>query len=158
MDKDQKWMTRALEEADKAAALGEVPIGAVVVRGDELIAAAHNRRECDRQALAHAELLAIEEACKKLGSWRLLDCTLYVTLEPCPMCAGAIVQSRIEKVVYGASDPKAGCAGTLMNLLDEPRFNHTAAVVSGCMENECAERLRFFFRQLRARKKSDNTE
>ncbi|KHF37791.1 adenosine deaminase [Halalkalibacter okhensis] len=146
-------MKVALEEARKAEAIGEVPIGAVLVRDGELIAAAHNRRETDQQALAHAELAVIKEACRNLDSWRLLDCTLYVTLEPCPMCAGAIVQSRIKKVVFGAPDPKAGCAGTLMNLLDEPRFNHQTEVVSGCLENECSTILTVFFRALRQRKK-----
>ncbi|MCL7749882.1 tRNA adenosine(34) deaminase TadA [Halalkalibacter alkaliphilus] len=151
---DEKWMGFALEEARKAEAIGEVPIGAVLVKGGELIAAAHNRREIDQQALAHAELAVIKEACRNLESWRLLDCTLYVTLEPCPMCAGAIVQSRIKKVVFGAPDPKAGCAGTLMNLLDEPRFNHQTEVVSGCLEKECSTILTSFFRALRQRKKS----
>ncbi|WP_152608285.1 tRNA adenosine(34) deaminase TadA [Halalkalibacter okhensis] len=153
MSIDEKWMKVALEEARKAEAIGEVPIGAVLVRDGELIAAAHNRRETDQQALAHAELAVIKEACRNLDSWRLLDCTLYVTLEPCPMCAGAIVQSRIKKVVFGAPDPKAGCAGTLMNLLDEPRFNHQTEVVSGCLENECSTILTVFFRALRQRKK-----
>ncbi|TWI52862.1 tRNA adenosine(34) deaminase TadA [Halalkalibacter nanhaiisediminis] len=154
MNIHEKWMNLALLEAEKAESIGEVPIGAVIVQGDELIAAAHNRRESDQQALAHAELIAIKEACEKLGSWRLMNCTLYVTLEPCPMCAGAIVQSRIETVVYGANDPKAGCAGTLMNLLDEPRFNHRTKVIAGCLEEECGSRLTSFFRQLRDRKKS----
>ncbi len=153
MDNHEKWMNLALLEADKAEAIGEVPIGAVVVHNGEVIAAAHNRREADQQALAHAELIAIKDACDKLGSWRLTGCTLYVTLEPCPMCAGAIVQSRIETVVFGANDPKAGCAGTLMNLLDEPRFNHRTNIVAGCLEEESSAKLTLFFRQLRERKK-----
>ncbi|MEC2074287.1 tRNA adenosine(34) deaminase TadA [Alkalihalophilus marmarensis] len=149
----EDWMKLALREADAAEQIGEVPIGAVIVKDGEVIAAAHNRRECDHQAIAHAELLAIKEACDVLGSWRLSGCTLYVTLEPCPMCAGAIVQSRLDLVVYGAADPKAGCAGTLMNLLDDPRFNHRAEVISGCLETECGERLTTFFRKLRAKRK-----
>ncbi|MDV2686811.1 tRNA adenosine(34) deaminase TadA [Alkalihalophilus lindianensis] len=153
-ERHEGFMRRALAEADKAEQIGEVPIGAVIVKDGEVIAAAHNRRECDHQAIAHAELLAIKKACDVLGSWRLTGCTLYVTLEPCPMCAGAIVQARVDQVVYGAVDPKAGCAGTLMNLLDEPRFNHRADVVSGCLEEECGERLTGFFRKLRAKRKA----
>ncbi|WP_207634194.1 tRNA adenosine(34) deaminase TadA [Halalkalibacter urbisdiaboli] len=150
----EDWMRVALKEADKAEAIGEVPIGAIIVKGGKLIAAAHNRRETDQQALAHAELLVIKEACQKLGTWRLTECVLYVTLEPCPMCAGAIVQSRIEHVVFGATDPKAGCAGTLMNLLKEPRFNHESEVTSGCLGEECGARLTHFFRQLRDKKRA----
>ncbi|WP_371807190.1 tRNA adenosine(34) deaminase TadA [Halalkalibacter krulwichiae] len=146
-------MELALQEAQKAEEIGEVPIGAILVRDGEVIAAAHNRREVDQQSLAHAELTVIKEACEKLQNWRLLGCTLYVTLEPCPMCAGAIVQSRIETVVYGAQDPKAGCAGTLMNLLGEPRFNHQSTVIPGVLEEECSSILTKFFRLLRQRKK-----
>ncbi|MDT8862958.1 tRNA adenosine(34) deaminase TadA [Alkalihalobacillus sp. MEB130] len=153
MDNHDKWMSVALEEAKKAEILGEVPIGAVIVKDDQVIARAHNRREIDQQALAHAEIAVINEACEQLESWRLLGCTLYVTLEPCPMCAGAIIQSRIERVVFGASDPKAGCAGTLMNLLNEPRFNHQLEVISGCLEERCSSILTTFFRALRQRKK-----
>ncbi|WP_227940137.1 tRNA adenosine(34) deaminase TadA [Alkalihalobacillus deserti] len=154
MDNHEKWMELALVEATKAEQLGEVPIGAIIVKDDEVIASAHNRREMDHQALAHAELAVIKEACEKLQNWRLLDCTLYVTLEPCPMCAGAIVQSRIDTVVYGAKDPKAGCAGTLMNLLKEPQFNHQSTVISGCLEEECSTILTLFFRNLRKKKKT----
>ncbi|MFC0470344.1 tRNA adenosine(34) deaminase TadA [Halalkalibacter kiskunsagensis] len=153
MNHDEKWMELALLEASKAEAIGEVPIGAIIVKDGDVIAAAHNRREIDQQALAHAELKVIQEACTKLNNWRLSGCTLYVTLEPCPMCAGAIVQSRIDKVVYGATDPKAGCAGTLMNLLEESRFNHQAEVVSGCLEETCGSILTTFFRELRKKKK-----
>ncbi|GAE37254.1 tRNA-specific adenosine-34 deaminase [Halalkalibacter akibai JCM 9157] len=149
------WMEFAIKEAEKAELLGEVPIGAIIVKDDKIIAAGHNRREIDHQALAHAELSVIKEACEVLGSWRLLDCTLYVTLEPCPMCAGAIVLSRIEKVVYGAKDPKAGCAGTLMNLLNEPRFNHQTDIISGCLEERCSSLLTNFFRKLRLKKKKE---
>lgn len=150
----EKWMEYALEEAEKARMIGEVPIGAVIVKDGQIIAAAHNRRESDQQSLAHAELSVIQEACQKLKSWRLLDCTLYVTLEPCPMCAGAIIQSRIPMVVYGAKDPKAGCAGSIMNLLEEPRFNHQTEIISGCLEEKCGSILTTFFRALREKKKS----
>ncbi|NEU32673.1 tRNA adenosine(34) deaminase TadA [bacterium LRH843] len=153
MDTHTRWMNFAILEAQKAEKIGEVPIGAVIVKDNEVIATAFNRRETTKQAVAHAELMAITDACEKLDSWRLTGCTLYVTLEPCPMCAGAIVQSRIDTVVYGASDPKAGCAGTLMNLLDEPRFNHKVHVISGCLEHECGSLLTAFFRQLRRKKR-----
>lgn len=154
MQKDDfYYMREALVQADEAERLGEVPIGAVIVKDGVVVAKAYNLREINQQAIAHAELLAIEKACKALGTWRLTGCTLYVTLEPCPMCAGAIVQSRIERVVYGATDPKAGCAGTLMNLLNEARFNHQTIVESGVLEEECSQRLIAFFRKLRERKK-----
>ena len=152
MNTDEQYMMMAIEEAKKAAAIGEVPIGAVIEKKGEIVAVAHNLREQRQQASAHAELLAIEEACKKTGYWRLTDCTLYVTLEPCAMCAGAIVQSRVERVVYGADDPKGGCAGTLMNLLQEERFNHRAAVTRGVLAEECGALLSDFFRGLRKRK------
>ncbi|MBM7841242.1 tRNA(adenine34) deaminase [Alkalihalobacillus xiaoxiensis] len=150
----EDWMRLALEQADHAAILNEVPIGAVIVKDNEVISAAFNLRETNQDSLAHAELLAIKRACDALGTWRLEDCTLYVTLEPCPMCAGAIVQSRIPTVVYGAKDEKAGCAGTLMNLLEEPRFNHRCEVIAGVLEHECGDRLTRFFKELRLRKKA----
>ncbi|WP_249872243.1 tRNA adenosine(34) deaminase TadA [Oceanobacillus saliphilus] len=150
---DEKYMLAALEEANRARILNEVPIGAVIVHDDEIIARGFNLRESLQTTLTHAELIAIQEANAKIGSWRLEDCTLYVTLEPCPMCAGAIVQSRIKRVVYGASDPKAGCAGTLMNLLEEPRFNHQVEVTADVLKDECASLLKDFFRELRKRKK-----
>ncbi|WP_218016570.1 tRNA adenosine(34) deaminase TadA [Alkalihalobacillus trypoxylicola] len=153
-ENDIEWMSIALSEADKAEEIGEVPIGAVIVKDNQLIAAAYNRREVDQSATAHAEILAIEKACDTLKSWRLTGCTLYVTLEPCPMCAGAIVQSRIDRVVFGATDPKAGCAGTLMNLLNESRFNHEAEVISGCMKEESSHKLTMFFKKLRQKKKN----
>ncbi|WP_243388557.1 tRNA adenosine(34) deaminase TadA [Bacillus kexueae] len=153
MQADEYYMGLAIEEARRAESIGEVPIGAVLVYEGEVIAKAHNLREVSQRSVAHAEILAIDEACKKIGSWRLEDCVLYVTLEPCPMCAGAIVLSRVKKVVFGASDPKAGCAGTLMNLLTEERFNHQCEVVSGVREEECAHLLTSFFRSLRERKK-----
>lgn len=146
-------MRAAIREAEKARAADEVPIGAVIVFQDEIIAAGYNLRETSQETLSHAELVAIREANKQIGSWRLEDCTLYVTLEPCPMCAGAIMQSRIKRVVYGAPDPKAGCCGTLMNLLDDERFNHQVEWTSGVLEEECAELLRGFFRELRGRKR-----
>ena len=150
---DVKFMEAAIEEAQKALTLNEVPIGAVIVYNDEIIARGYNLRESSQTTLSHAELVAIQEANEKIGSRRLEDCTLYVTLEPCPMCAGAIVQSRIKRVVYGATDPKAGCAGTLMNLLNEPRFNHQVELTAGVLQTECAALLTDFFRALRKRKK-----
>lgn len=151
METHQRFMQAAMEEARKAEALREVPIGAVVVKGDEIIGRGHNLRETTRDPLAHAELIAIKEASRHLDAWRLLDCRLYVTLEPCPMCAGAIVQARVPTVVYGTTDPKAGCAGTLMNLLQEERFNHRVDVLSGVLQEECSSMLTQFFRQLRGR-------
>ena len=148
----EKFMMAAIEEAGKAAAIGEVPIGAVVVRNGEIVGRGYNLRETQKDPTLHAEMIAIREASEKLGGWRLIGCTLYVTLEPCPMCAGAIVQSRIEQVVYGARDPKAGCAGTLMNLLEEPRFNHQVPVKEGVLAEECAQLLKDFFRGLRKKR------
>ncbi|WP_416829680.1 tRNA adenosine(34) deaminase TadA [Ectobacillus polymachus] len=150
---DEQYMKVAIEEAEKARSLLEVPIGAVIVYKGNIISKAHNLRETEQRSIAHAELLAIDEACKKLGTWRLEEATLYVTLEPCPMCAGAIVLSRIKRVVYGASDPKGGCAGTLMNLLEEERFNHQAEVVSGVLKEECGAMLSNFFRDIRKKRK-----
>ncbi|MBP3039981.1 tRNA adenosine(34) deaminase TadA [Bacillaceae bacterium Marseille-Q3522] len=148
-------MMEALKEAKKAESIGEVPIGAVIVFQNEIIARAHNLRETKQIATAHAERIAIEQACRQLGTWRLEDATLYVTLEPCAMCAGAAVLSRIKKVVYGARDPKGGCAGTLMNLLQEERFNHQCEVASGILEPECSRLLSDFFRALREQKKQE---
>lgn len=149
---DSELMGLALEEARKAAALGEVPVGAVVARNGEVVAAAHNTRETEKNALHHAELLAIDAACKKLGGWRLHRCDLYVTLEPCPMCAGALINSRMKTVYYGAPDPKAGSCGSLINLFALP-YNHQPALVSGLLEQECADILRNFFRELRKKRK-----
>jgi len=145
----EDFMRLALAEAEKAGQLTEVPIGAVIVKDGEVIARAHNLRETSQRPLAHAECLAIESASEALGTWRLSGCTLYVTLEPCPMCAGAILQSRIDTLVFGASDPKAGCAGTLMNLLDDSRFNHQTEVISGILKEACGSKLTRFFRGLR---------
>ena len=144
------FMRAALEQARLAAAEREVPIGAVIVRGGEVIAVGRNRRETGKSALAHAEIEAIRAACEELRSWRLSDCALYVTLEPCPMCAGAIINARIRTVVYGAPDPKAGACGSVINLFACP-FNHTPMVVRGVLEKECAELLRDFFASLRSR-------
>lgn len=148
----EAFMIEAIREAEKAGALGEVPIGAVIVRDNQVIAKAHNLRETLQQPLAHAECLAIQAASEALETWRLSDCTLYVTLEPCPMCAGAIIQSRVNKVVFGAWDPKAGCCGTLMNLPEDQRFNHQAELIPGILEEQCAQLLKDFFRDLRQRK------
>jgi tRNA(adenine34) deaminase len=152
-EQDLFYMKLAIEEAKKAEEIGEVPIGAVIVMNNQVIAKAHNKRETSQNAIAHAEVLAIQEACRNVGSWRLEGAALYVTLEPCAMCSGAIVLSRIERVVYGAKDPKGGCAGTLMNLLTEDRFNHQCDVTAGVLEQECGDMLTSFFRKLREEKK-----
>ncbi len=144
-------MAEALEQARLAAARGEVPIGAVVVHGGRVIARAHNRRELDGDPVAHAELLAIREAARVRGGWRLDGCTVYVTLEPCAMCAGAMVLARIDRCVYGCSDPKGGFLGTLGDLSGHPRLNHRYAVTAGVRADEAAELLRSFFRALRNR-------
>lgn len=145
---DLQMMARAIDEAQKAAQLGEVPIGAVVAQNGRVIAAGHNLRETGRHALAHAEIIALDAACKALGGWRLPDCTLYVTLEPCPMCAGAIINSRVTRVVFGAYDPKAGSFGSLVDL-SKVAYNHAPQLCGGVMEAECAALLRDFFRDLR---------
>lgn len=155
METDEYYMKIAIEEAQKAEQLGEVPIGAVIVKNHQIIARAHNLRETMQQPTAHAEHLAIERAADVLGSWRLEDCTLFVTLEPCVMCAGTIVMSRIPSIKYGAADPKGGCSGSLMNLLNQTNFNHRAQVESGLLEAECGNLLRKFFKNLREKKKSD---
>ncbi|MGN7479586.1 tRNA adenosine(34) deaminase TadA [Solibacillus silvestris] len=152
---DHHYMKHALDEAKKAAALGEVPIGAIIVYKDEIIARAHNLRETTQNALTHAESMAIQEACKKLGTWRLEETTLYVTLEPCPMCAGAILQSRVPRIVYGARDIKAGCVDSLYRLLNDARFNHECNVTEGVMAEECGQILTDFFKDLRERKKQE---
>lgn len=152
---EETYMRAAIREAKKAYALEEVPIGCVIVREGKIIARGYNRRNTDGNALAHAELAAIRKACKKCGDWRLEDCTMYITLEPCPMCAGAIVQSRMQKVVIAAMNPKAGCAGSVVNLLQMPGLNHQVEMERGLLEEECAGLLRDFFRELR-RKKEKN--
>lgn len=151
-EQDILYMEMAIDYAKKAEEIGEVPIGAVIVKDGEVIAAAHNLRELEQRAIAHAELLAIDEACKKLNTWRLTDCTLYVTLEPCPMCAGAIVLSRVDRVVFGARDPKGGCAGSILNILQEEKFNHQTEITEGILAKECSALLSNFFRNLRKKK------
>ena len=141
---DRFFMKEAIEEAKKAALAGEVPVGAVIVRDGKIIARAHNMRETEKNALCHAEVIAINEACRALGGWRLFDCELYVTLEPCPMCAGAIVNSRIKRVVYGAKDAKAGAMGSVININSYP-LNHKCETVSGVLADECAKLLSDFF-------------
>lgn len=143
------YMKKALEEAQKAFDADEVPVGAVIVRHGEIIAAAHNRRELSKDATAHAEMLAIRVACEKLGGWRLLDCEMYVTLEPCTMCSGAIMHARIEKLYIGAMDPKGGAAGSILNLFEDYHFNHRTEVVKGILEAECSRILKDFFKRKR---------
>lgn len=151
----EKYMKEALRQAKKAYALGEVPIGCVIVYEGQIIGRGYNRRNTDKNTLAHAEITAINKASKKIGDWRLEDCTLYVTLEPCQMCAGAIVQARIPHVVMGCMNPKAGCAGSILNILDMPEFNHQVAVTRGVLEEECSEMLKTFFTELRIRNKAE---
>jgi len=146
---DLLMMSEALHEARRAYALDEVPIGCIITHGGKIIARAANERTTRGNALYHAEILAIDQACKAIGDWRLEDCRLYVTIEPCPMCAGAIIQARIPVVVYGAKNPKAGCAGSILNILEEPRFNHQAKVIPGVLEDECAGLMREFFQRFR---------
>jgi tRNA(adenine34) deaminase len=150
---DEYYMKEPIKEAKKAEGVFEVPIGAVVVIEGKIISRAHNLRESKQSAVAHAEILAIEQACQLVGSWRLENASLYVTLEPCAMCSGAIILSRVKRVVYGAADPKGGCAGTFMNLLQDERFNHQSEVTSGVLEEECGQLLSDFFRQLRKKRK-----
>ena len=150
---DEKYMRAALREAKKAYTLGEVPIGCVLVADGKIIARGYNRRKTDHNTLSHAELNAIRKAGKKTGDWRLEQCTMYVTLEPCQMCAGAIVQARIPKVYIGTMNPKAGCAGSLLNLLQFPAFNHQVDIESGILQEECAALLSGFFKEMRQKKK-----
>lgn len=153
MTEDERYMKEAIKQAKKAYALDEVPIGCVIVQDNKIIARGYNRRNTDKNALAHAEISAIKKASKKTGDWRLEDCTMYVTLEPCQMCAGAIVQSRMKKVVIGAMNPKAGCAGSVINILQMEQFNHQAEMENGILEKECADMLSTFFKELREKKK-----
>lgn len=152
---DIKYMKEAIKQARKAYAIGEVPIGCVIVHDGKIIGRGYNRRTIDKNPLAHAEIAAIRKASKKIGDWRLEECTLYVTLEPCQMCSGAIVQSRIPTVVIGCMNPKAGCAGSILNLLDVPEFNHQVKTVIGVMGDECSQMMKDFFKELRARKKKN---
>lgn len=151
----RKWMREAILEARKAESTGEVPIGAIIVKDDQVIARGFNVRESQKQAIGHAEIQAILQANQYEDAWRLTGATLYVTLEPCPMCAGAIIMSRIDKVVFGAKDPKGGCVGSLMNLLADERFNHQPEVITGILEEECSQLMTDFFKKLRHRKKSE---
>lgn len=153
MNTDEKYMKAAIRQAEKAMALGEVPIGCVIVYEDKIIGRGYNRRNTDKNTLAHAEITAINKASKKIGDWRLEDCTLYVTLEPCQMCSGAIVQARIPRVVMGCMNPKAGCAGSILNILDMPEFNHQVEATRGVLEEECSSLLKTFFKALRIRNK-----
>ena len=154
LSEDERYMRQAITLAKKAAANGDVPIGCVIVYEGKVIARGYNQRNVDKTTLAHAEIMAIKKASKVLGDWRLEDCTMYVTLEPCQMCAGAIVQARIPKVVIGCMNPKAGCAGSILNLLDMKQFNHQVEVTRGIMETECSAMMSGFFAELRAKKKA----
>lgn len=156
--KDVKYMKQAIKLAKKAAINGDVPIGCVIVYQDKVIARGYNRRNADKTTLAHAEIMAIKKASRILGDWRLEECTMYVTLEPCQMCAGAIVQARIPEVVIGCMNPKAGCAGSIINLLDMPQFNHQVTTRRGVMEQECSDMLTEFFKWLRNQKKQQKEE
>ena len=155
MEQHEKYMKEALKQAKKAYALGEVPIGCVIVYEDQIIARGYNRRNTDKNTLAHAEITAINRASKKIGDWRLEGCTLYVTLEPCQMCSGAIVQSRITNVVMGCMNPKAGCGGSILNLLEMPEFNHQVHVTRHVMEEESRQILQDFIKELRIRNKEE---
>ena len=152
MASEEKYMREAVRQAKKAAALNEVPIGCVIVHEGKIIGRGYNRRMTDHSVLAHAEIIAIKKACRKMGDWRLEDCTIYITLEPCPMCAGAIVQARIPMAVIGCMNPKAGCAGSVLNLLQEDGFNHQVEIEVGMMGEECSQMLKDFFRSLRKKK------
>lgn len=155
---DIKYMKEAIKQAKKAWKLTEVPIGCVIVYNDKIIGRGYNRRNTDKTTLGHAEITAIKRASKIMGDWRLEDCTLYVTLEPCQMCAGAIVQARIPRVVIGSMNPKAGCAGSILNLLDMQQFNHRCEVVRGVMQQECSDMLTTFFKELREIKKREKQQ
>lgn len=152
---DEKYMKEAMKQARKAYKLGEVPIGCVIVHEGKIIGRGYNRRNTDKNTLAHAEITAINRASKVIGDWRLEGCTLYVTLEPCQMCAGAIVQARIPKVVMASMNPKAGCAGSILNILDMPQFNHQVEVIQGVLDEECSRMLKEFFVELRACNKQE---
>ena len=146
MTLEEKYMKAAIREAKKAAAINEVPIGCIIVHQDKVIARGYNRRIVDKNVLSHAEIIAIRKACKKMGDWRLEDCTMYVTLEPCPMCAGAIVQARIPKVIMGCRNPKAGCAGSVLDILHQSGLNHQVETETGILEEECSKLLKNFFK------------
>ena len=156
MNKDEKYMKEAIKQAKKAYTLGEVPIGCVIVYEDKIIGRGYNRRTIDKNTIAHAEMMAIKKASKKMDDWRLEDCTMYVTLEPCQMCSGAIVQSRMKKVVVGCMNPKAGCAGSILNLLQMEEFNHQVELEIGVLEEECSTLGRTFFKELREKRKAES--
>ena len=158
MTQEEKYMKEAIKQAKKAYALDEVPIGCVIVQNDKIIARGYNRRNTDKNTLPNAEITAIKKASKKTGDWRLEDCTMYVTLEPCQMCAGAIVQSRMKKVVIASMNAKAGCAGSVINLLQMAQFNHQVEIETGLLGDECSAMLSGFFRELRERKKQKKAE
>lgn len=147
---DEKWMRRALQQAEQAASVGEIPVGAVIVHEGEIIGEGYNRRELDKDPTAHAEMVAIRRAAETLGAWRLTGSTIYVTIEPCPMCAGALVLARVQRLVFGATDPKAGATGTLWNLVQDARLNHRLEVTSGVLAAECSNVIRSFFRARRS--------
>ena len=154
MTSDESFMKQAVKQAKKAYDKLETPIGCVIVREDKIIARGYNKRNMKKNTLAHAEILAINKASKVLGDWRLEDCTMYVTLEPCPMCAGAIVQARIPRVVIGSMNPKAGCAGSVLNLLQQDGLNHQVEITKGVLAEECSGLMKSFFRELRKKKKA----
>ena len=156
LTEDEKYMKQAIKLAQKAWKIEEVPIGCVIVHEGKVIGRGYNRRTTDKNPLAHAELIAIKKASKKIGDWRLEDCTLYVTLEPCQMCSGAIVQARVKRVVVGCMNPKAGCAGSILNLLQVDRFNHQVELETGVLEEECSEMMKSFFKELREKRKKKN--
>lgn len=158
MTEQEKYMKEAIRQAKKAYALGEVPIGCVITYGGKIIGRGYNRRNTDKNTLAHAEITAINKASKKIGDWRLEGCSLYVTLEPCQMCAGAIVQARIDEVVMGSMNPKAGCGGSILNILEMPEFNHQVKVTRGVLAQECSALLADFFKELRVRVKREKEE
>ena len=158
MTTEEKYMRQALKQAKKAYALGEVPIGCVVVYENKIIGRGYNRRNTDKNTLSHAEITAINKASKKIGDWRLEGCTLYVTLEPCQMCAGACVQARVDRVVIGSMSPKSGCAGSVLNILQMEQFNHQVEIMSGVLEQECSSMLSEFFAQLRIKNKKEKEE
>ena len=155
MTDQERFMKEAIRQAKKARALEEVPIGCVIVHEGKIIARGYNRRNTDKNTLAHAEITAINKASRKIGDWRLEDCTLYVTLEPCQMCSGAIVQARIPEVVIGCMNPKAGCAGSILNILENDLFNHQVKVTRGVLEQQCSDMLTQFFKELRVRVKEE---
>lgn len=152
MTQDERYMKEAIKQAKKAYAIGEVPIGCVIVYEDKIIGRGYNRRTIDKNTIAHAEMIAIKKASKNMNDWRLEDCTMYVTLEPCQMCSGAIVQSRMKRVVVGCMNPKAGCAGSILNLLQMPQFNHQVELDIGILEEECSGLMKQFFKELREKK------